>query len=83
MIFTVENLQGTNYVKKWQSNGYYPVEKIQIIDNKMHVSDRKLNSDGILEFRQSRSIYEIDYYLYVLNHNSYKFTTDLSSNNFN
>lgn len=78
---TIEQIQGTNFVKKWQSNGYYPVDKIELIENEIHVFSIYYNNK-IMYFKE-RLTYSVNDYLYVLNHNEMKITNDLNEHNYN
>lgn len=78
---TIEQIQGTNFVKKWQSNGFYPVDKIELIENEIHVFSI-LYDNEIMYFKE-RLTYSVNDYLYILNHNEMKITNDLNEKNYN
>lgn len=72
---TIEQIQGTNFVKKWQSNGFYPVDKIELINDKIHVFSI-IYKNGNMYFKE-RLTYPVHDYLYILNHNEMKITNNL------
>lgn len=72
---TISHIQGTNFVKKWQSNGFYPVDKIELIENEIHVFSI-FYDNGIMYFKE-RLTYSVNDYLYILNHNEMKITNNL------
>ena len=78
---TIEQIQGTNFVKKWQSNGFYPVDKIELINDKIHVFSI-IYDNGNMYFKE-RLTYSVNDYLYILNHNEMKITNDLNEKNYN
>ena len=79
---TIEQIQGTNFVKKWQSNGFYPVDKIELINDTIHVFSILDDNKNNIYFKE-RLTYSVNDYLYILNHNEMKITKDLNEKNYN
>lgn len=83
MIFTEQHLIDGITVKKWQSNGYFPVSKY------------KIDGEDVVLLVQSGDEFvriniwsgmpdcsQVEYHLFVLNNNNYKIATNECPENF-
>lgn len=57
------------YLKKWQSNGFYPLEKAIRVGNEWHVYNSKING-----WSRSFCTYTDSAFLYMLHNNCYLVT---------
>ncbi len=70
-------------IKKWQGNGYYPVEKINIVENGFIVSRQKISNGELIYKAWSGNAETLEQVLYRLNHNSYIITNNENTNVYN
>lgn len=61
--------EGVLYLKKWQSNGFYPLEKAVKVGNEWHIHGSKING-----WSRSFRTYTDSAFLYMLHNNCYLVT---------
>ena len=81
--FTKSDLFDGMLIKKWQSNNYYPIKKINIVENGFIVSRQKIYNGELIYMAWSDNAETLEQILYRLNHNSYIITNNENSNFYN
>lgn len=82
MQFTKEHLQNGITVKKWQSNGYFPVSKYKIEGEDVVLLVQSGNEFSRLNIWSGSLDSQIEYHLFTLNNNNYKLATNEDPENF-